>query len=248
MEFTQVKGEQRAKRMLFGSFENKRIPNAFLFCGQNLAEMRQIAVDYSSLLNCHTLCGKCSSCSRIKKGVYPDVLELEPREGRQTIGIEQIWELQELIKYGPSEGSYFAVLICESERLTPEAFNCLLKTLEEPPKRVVFILTSAREDHLPRTVISRCQKVLFTNPAEEEVYAGVKLPSGQLSSFLSFSKELASDKDTLMPKLYAVAKHFFGLKRFSDSRIVLDTARDIKRKANKRIALDHMALRLGGAL
>ena len=248
MEFTRVKGEQRAKRILFGSFENKRIPNAFLFCGQNLTEMRQIAVDYSSLLNCHTLCGKCSSCSRIKKGVYPDVLELEPREDRQTVGIEQIWELQELIKYGPSEGAYFVVLMNESERLTKEAFNCLLKTLEEPPKKVLFILTSAREDHLPKTVVSRCQKILFTNPEEEEAPWKVKLPSGQLSSFLSFSKELVADKETLMPKLYAVAKHLFGLKRFADSRIVLDTARDIKRKANKRIALDHMALRLGGAL
>ena len=176
------------------------------------------------------------------------MVQLEPVHGRQTIGIDQIKEIQDLIKYGPSAGEHLIVLIGESERLTVEAFNCLLKTLEEPPKRVHFILTCAREDHLPRTVISRCQKVLFTNPAEEESPAEVKLPSGQLSSFLSFAKELALDKDTLMPKLYAVAKRFFDLKRFSDSRIVLDTARDLKRKANKRIALDHMALRLAKAL
>ncbi|MEK7375548.1 MAG: DNA polymerase III subunit delta', partial [Candidatus Margulisiibacteriota bacterium] len=163
MSFTNIKGEERAKKILSGSFNNERIPNAFLFSGQNLAEMKQISLDFALLLNCSASCGSCGNCLRIKKNKHPDVIDLVPLEKRQTIGIDQVKELQDFIKYGPSSGKHLVVLIGECEKLTLEAANCLLKTLEEPPKDVLFVLTTSREDYLPRTVISRCQKIIFTN-------------------------------------------------------------------------------------
>ena len=248
MSFTNIKGEERAKKILLGSFNNKRVPNAFLFSGQNLAEMKQISLDFALLLNCPDLCGSCSDCVRIKKNTHPDVIDLVPFEKRQTIGIDQIKELQDFIKYGPSSGKHLVVLISECEKLTLEAANCLLKTLEEPPKDVLFILTTLREDYLPRTVISRCQKIIFTNSQAEEIQGKVALPARQLPALLAFSKELAGDKDNLAQNLYGIALEFFSLKKYGDSMIVLDTVKDIKRKANKKIALDYMALRLAGSL
>ena len=248
MSFTQIGGEDRAKKILSGSYNNKRVPNAFLFSGQNLAEMKQISLDFAQLLNCPDLCGDCSDCLRIKKNTHPDVIDLVPLEKRQTIGIDQIKELQDFIKYGPSCGKHLVVLIGEAEKLTLEAANCLLKTLEEPPKEVLFILTTVREDYLPRTVVSRCQKIIFTNSLPEEAEVRVSLPARQLASLLAFSKELAADKDTLVQKLYTLAAESFALKKYTDSRIVLETVKDIKRKANKKIALDYMALRLAGSL
>lgn len=248
MSFTNITGEERAKKILLGSFNNKRVPNAFLFSGQNLAEMKQISLDFALLLNCPTLCGDCLNCVKIKRNTHPDVIDLVPLEKRQTIGIDQIKELQDFIKYGPSSGKHLVVLISECEKLTLEAANCLLKTLEEPPKNVLFILTTSREDYLPRTVISRCQKIIFTNSPQEETEGKVSLPSRQLTTLLAFSKELAADKEALTQKLYGLAKEFFSIKKYADSRIVLDTVKDIKRKANKKIALDYMALRLAGSL
>ena len=248
MSFTEIKGEERAKKILLGSYDNKRVPNAFLFSGQNLAEMKQISLDFALLLNCDTSCGSCSNCLRIKKSNHPDVIELVPLEKRQTIGIDQVKDLQDFIKYGPSSGKHLVVLINGCERLTLEAANCLLKTLEEPPKNVLFILTTSREDYLPRTVVSRCQKIIFTNCPEEESDVKVSLPARQLTLLLAFSKELSSDKDTLVQKLYALASELFSAKKYADSNIVLDAVKDIKRKANKKIALDYMALRLAGSL
>jgi DNA polymerase III delta prime subunit len=232
MAFINIKGEERAKKILLGSFNNKRVPNAFLFSGQNLDEMRQISVDYAQMLNCSAA----------------DFMDLVPLEKRQTIGIDQVKELQDLIKYGPSIGKHLVVLICECEKLTLEAANCLLKTLEEPPKDVLFILTTCREDYLPRTVISRCQKIIFTNSQEEEIEGKVTLPARQMAALLAFSKELAADKETLLQKLYSLALGLFSSKKYADSKIVLETVKDIKRKANKKIALDYMALRLAGSL
>ena len=114
-------------------------------------------------LNCENLndgepCNQCSNCIEITKGSHPDVIEIDAATNR---GIDQIRELRESVHYAPSKGKKKVYIVDEFHMLTKEAFNALLKTLEEPPTHVVFILATTELDRIPQTILSRCQKFVF---------------------------------------------------------------------------------------
>jgi DNA polymerase-3 subunit delta' len=136
------------------------LPCAYLILGPLHVGKTTLALDLACLMNCEGRerpCGSCSSCRRITQGKHPDVVIISPREGKEEVGIDQIREMERETSIPPFEGAAKVFII--QERLSLEAANSLLKTLEEPPPKVLFILTSSHREALPLTIISRCQEV-----------------------------------------------------------------------------------------
>ncbi|MFQ5826684.1 MAG: DNA polymerase III subunit delta' [Dehalococcoidia bacterium] len=155
---------------LRGSLKGGRLAHAYLFVGPPQVGKKTTALNFAQALNCPEAeppCGECRPCQRIASGKHADVrvvgLLPDERTGRLRIeiGIDQIRDMEKATYLPPYEGKYKVFIIDGAERLSQEASNCLLKTLEEPPPPVVFILLASNETALLPTVISRCQKVEF---------------------------------------------------------------------------------------
>lgn len=163
----QVIGQDRAVKLLKGSREGERLCHAYMFVGPKQVGKGTLALDLARTLNCTgdaPPCGQCLQCARIGSGVHTDVqvigIASTPGAPQKTeISIDQIKDLQRSASLPPFEGSCKVFIIDGAERLSTEAANCLLKTLEEPPPRVVLVLLTSREDLLLPTVLSRCFRV-----------------------------------------------------------------------------------------
>ena len=161
--FEEVVGQQHITTTLKNSIKNNRIAHAYLFCGIRGTGKTSTAKIFAKALNCEegptpTPCNECRKCKAIDNGRLMDVIEIDAASNR---GIDEIRELRDKIKYPPSEGRYKVYIIDEVHMLTKEAFNALLKTLEEPPQYVVFILATTEPHRLPETILSRCQRYDF---------------------------------------------------------------------------------------
>lgn len=242
-----IKGEDRAKRILLGAYKNMRIPNAYIFSGQNIEEMCQTAKEYTKLLICGCNSNnECIICKNIDKEVHPDFISITA-DGK-FIKIDQIRSLKDLIKYGPNSGNYLVVRIIGADAMNIEAANSFLKTLEEPNDKILFILITAKEDALPKTIISRCQKINFANPDSDVLNEKIGLlKKSDIRSALNFSKNL-SECDSVEKNLYQLAKHYSKNHMPSYSLAVLDCVKALKKHANLKLALDVMSLRLSGNL
>ncbi len=152
-----------------------QIVHAYLFLGQNLLAK---AFELSKALNCLNFeetgetCDSCSNCYKIQNHCHPDIINITP-EGN-SIKINQIRELQKGISYKIHEGKYKVIIIEEADKLTIEAANSLLKTLEEPLPQTVFILLAESQKNIPDTIVSRCQRVYFGQEIEHNDYEDVK--------------------------------------------------------------------------
>lgn len=151
----------------------KALPHAYLLIGPKGTGKTSAARIIAKSINCLLRdketgepCNKCDICLSITKGTFLDVLEID---GASNRGIDEIRRLREVVKLLPSLGKYKVYIIDEVHMLTIEAFNALLKTLEEPPAHVVFILATTEEHKLPETIISRCIKINFNKAGEGEV-------------------------------------------------------------------------------
>ncbi len=161
--FSDVVGQGHVVKTLKNELEQGRIAHAYLFYGPRGTGKTSMAKILAKSLNCiHPLagepCNECELCERITKGYAPDVMEIDAASNR---GIDEIRELREKIKFAPAEGKYKVYIIDEVHMMTTEAFNALLKTLEEPPAHVVFILATTEPHKLPATILSRCQRFDF---------------------------------------------------------------------------------------
>jgi DNA polymerase III subunit delta' len=169
-------GQKRALSLLQGSLSRGKLAHAYLFSGPTHVGKMTLARELASALNCtgdSPPCGECPSCLRIASNKHADVLELglgKNAEGKMLteIGIEEIRQIQHSANLPPFEGKCRVYIVNGAELLSTEAANCLLKTLEEPLEKVVFILLTSKEQSLLTTVISRCQRIeLLPIPKEE---------------------------------------------------------------------------------
>jgi len=208
--FGEVIGQSHITDLLKSAVESGRAAHAYLFCGPRGIGKTSCARIMAKCLNCEkgptaNPCGQCASCQDIAKGSSFDVLEID---GASNRGIDEVRSLRENVKFAPSYGKYKIYIVDEVHMLTPEAFNALLKTLEEPPEHVIFIFATTDPNKLPATIISRCQRFDFKR-------ISLKTAAKALEA-IAKKEKIQIDQDAL----YAIGKA--GQGSFRDSLSVLD--------------------------
>ena len=174
--FEDVIGQEHIKLTLQNEILNDKIAHAYLFAGPRGIGKTTLARVFAKAINCekrkgYEPCNECDSCNSITDGNNLDLIEIDAASNR---GINEIRELREMVKYAPSKSKYRVFIIDEAHMLTIEAFNALLKTLEEPPKHAVFILATTEVHKFPQTIISRCQKFDFKTVDIEKLKVHLK--------------------------------------------------------------------------
>ncbi len=170
-KFLEVTGQEFITETLRNAVATGRVAHAYIFAGPRGVGKTTTARIVAKALNCENPvngepCNECPQCVEITKGSHPDVIEIDAASNR---GVDQIRELRESVHYSPVKGKKKVYIIDEFHMLTKEAFNALLKTLEEPPEHVVFILATTEIDRIPPTILSRCQKFIFRRIPEEVI-------------------------------------------------------------------------------
>lgn len=208
--FTDVIGQDHITDLLKKALSAQRVAHAYLFCGPRGIGKTSCARILAKSLNCQTgptltPCGVCPSCEEIAKGTGFDVIEID---GASNRGIDEIRTLRENVKFAPSYGKFKIYIVDEVHMLTGEAFNALLKTLEEPPEHAKFIFATTEPHKLPATILSRCQRYDFKRISLKTLVA-------------SLSDICVKENFTVTEEgLYAIAKAAQG--SFRDALSILD--------------------------
>src|SRR5437588_11161697 len=156
--FTELVGQEHVRRALMNALESGRVHHAFLFTGTRGVGKTTIARIFAKCLNCETgvtpePCGVCGACKDIDSGRFVDLIEVDAASRTK---VDDTRELLDNVPYAPTRGRYKVYLIDEVHMLSAHSFNALLKTLEEPPPHVKFLLATTDPQKLPATVLSRC--------------------------------------------------------------------------------------------
>jgi len=164
MMFDAIIGQERPARFLAQMLQKRNIPTALLFTGVDGIGRQRTAMALGMALNCSSpvgmsACGKCASCRKVISGSHPDIVIVKP-DG-VFIKINQVREISKQLKFAPLEGGWRIVIINDAQAMNLEASNAILKILEEPPKRTIFILTASQTTDLIPTIVSRCQQIAF---------------------------------------------------------------------------------------
>lgn len=172
--FDKILGQEHIVRILKNQINTDSTSHAYLFCGTRGTGKTTTARILAKGLNClsegQKPCGTCSACQSIKEGVFLDVVEIDAASNN---GVDNIRELRESVKYPPAVGRKKVYIIDEVHMLSSGAFNALLKTLEEPPEYVVFILATTEPQKLPATILSRCMRLDFKRVPETVLIEGM---------------------------------------------------------------------------
>lgn len=211
-----------------------RVAQAYLFSGPRGTGKTTVARILAKALNCERgptpePCGECENCKHIAAGYSLDVTEIDAASNR---GIDEIRDLRDKVKFAPAEGRYKVYIIDEVHMLTAEAFNALLKTLEEPPPHVVFVLATTEPQRLPATILSRCQRFDFHRFSVDEIRrhltkvctgAGLKVSPEALELIARKADGGMRDALSLLDQTVAYAMEGAGV---DDVLAVLGTTRD----------------------
>lgn len=175
-EFSDVKGQDHIVTTLKNQISADRIGHAYLFCGTRGTGKTTIAKIFAKAVNCeHPVeggpCGECVTCRAIAAGTSMNVIEIDAASNN---GVDNIREIRDEVAYSPTEGKYKVYIIDEVHMLSIGAFNALLKTLEEPPSYVIFILATTEAHKIPITILSRCQRYDFRRITTETISARLR--------------------------------------------------------------------------
>jgi len=191
--FSEVIGQEHVTRTLKNAIEQGRTAHGYIFSGHRGIGKTTIARILAMALNCRSSdrpvaepCGVCESCTEIRAGNSVDVIEIDAATNR---GIDEIRELREAARYRPARDRFKIYILDEAHQITDAAFNALLKTLEEPPGHVVFMLATTQPEDIPQTIRSRCQHFSFRAVRFEEIL-------GQLRD-LAGREKIEADEDAL---------------------------------------------------
>jgi len=174
--FEDVVGQRPITQTLQNAISQKRVAHAFLFTGARGVGKTSTARILAKALNCENgpqinPCNQCATCHEISAGNSMDVIEID---GASNRGIDEIRELRENVRYTPSKSRYKIYIIDEVHMLTREAFNALLKTLEEPPPHIIFVFATTESHKIPATILSRCQRYDFKRIPLKEIIGSLK--------------------------------------------------------------------------
>jgi DNA polymerase-3 subunit gamma/tau len=184
--FADVAGQDHVTRTLMNALAQNRIAHGYIFSGHRGIGKTTIARIVAQALNCRTEigsaarptpepCGVCDSCVEIRQGNAVDVIEIDAATNR---GIDEIRELRDAARYAPSRDRYKIYILDEAHQITDAAFNALLKTLEEPPAHVIFMMATTQPEDIPQTIRSRCQHFSFHAVKFDDILAQLKMISG----------------------------------------------------------------------
>lgn len=190
--FDEIIGQNSIVTILKNQIIMDKIAHAYLFCGTRGTGKTSAAKIFAKAVNCSNHvqgnpCNSCEVCDNIDSNQVMDIMEIDAASNR---GVDEIRELREKVKYPPTLGKYKVYIIDEVHMLTQEAFNALLKTLEEPPSHVLFILATTEPHKLPATILSRCQRYNFKRIELSDIVSRMK--------FICESQSIIIDEKTMM--------------------------------------------------
>ncbi len=185
--FADVAGQDHVTRTLMNALAQNRVAHGYIFSGHRGIGKTTIARIVAMALNCRTAigtearptpepCGVCDSCMEIRNGSAVDVIEIDAATNR---GIDEIRELRDAARYAPARDRYKIYILDEAHQITEAAFNALLKTLEEPPAHVIFMMATTQPEDIPQTIRSRCQHFSFHAVKFDDILAQLKMIAGQ---------------------------------------------------------------------
>ena len=179
--FSELIGQEHVQKTLTNAIETRRLAHGYIFSGQRGTGKTTVARILARCLNCvdgptPNPCGVCSSCVEIAAGNSVDVIEIDAASNR---GINEMREVRENVRYRPARDRYKVFIVDEAHQITKEAFNALLKTLEEPPEWTVFILCTTEANEIPNTIASRCQHFTFRSVDFTELMNRMKYIAAQ---------------------------------------------------------------------
>src|ERR1700689_1009752 len=192
--FSDVAGQEHVTRTLGHALEQERVAHGYIFSGHRGIGKTAIARILAMALNCRNKigsaerptfepCGICDSCKEIRAGNSLDMVEIDAATNR---GIDEIRELRDAARYRPARDKYKIYILDEAHQITDAAFNALLKTLEEPPEHIVFMMATTQPEAIPQTIRSRCQHFSFHAVKLDDIV-------GQLRSIATAEKIVADD-------------------------------------------------------
>jgi DNA polymerase-3 subunit delta' len=238
--FKEIIGQEKAITFLKRIITADTIASAYLFTGIQGIGKKTTALAFALLINCRNPvegdgCKQCDSCKKMIGGNHPDLLIIEPEEDKNWIGIDQIKQINRYLAFSPALDKYRIIIIDPAEKMTDEAANAFLKTLEEPPPHNIFILNVRDPRELLPTIVSRCQTVPFKPLAtdiivkwlirkemidEEKARIVAKLSEGSLDKAIALSKdELFAHRVNWIMKANSVID--------KSSDVILDLAREL---------------------
>ena len=232
--FESIVGQEHITKTLKNAISTGRIAHAYLFTGIRGIGKTTCARVLAKALNCRqgptpTPCNGCDICEQITKGNSLDVIEID---GASNRGIDEIRELKENVKFAPPTAKYKVYIIDEVHMLTAPAFNALLKTLEEPPPHVIFILATTEAHKLPPTILSRCQRYDFRPMGKEKIFEflkrvaeeeGIKVEEKAVSLISDASEGSLRDSLSILESIVSVSQGEISYQNVADILGIVDS-------------------------